>query len=197
MLFDASESADAEGSIVRYDWDFGDGASGNGMSPPHTYEEQGVYTITLTVYDNEGQTGTTTSLARIQDETNTKPTTPVIEGPSSGRKNVACLYTISASDPDEDHILFYVDWGDGQTTGWMDASSQNQVHVKHKWGTTGTYEIAVKAMDEFGAESDWGTLEVKIPKTQSMDHVYRFCNDHLNLFSILSYLMNHTHLLQH
>jgi PKD repeat protein len=193
ILFDASESADPEGSIVRYDWDFGDGKSGSGMSPTHTYESQGVYTVTLAVYDNEGQLGITTSLARIQDDTNNKPSTPIIDGPSSGRKNVACLYTISASDPDGNDILFYVDWGDDQTTGWIESSSEDQVYLTHKWSTIGTYEIAVKAMDEFGAESDWGTHAVHIPKTRLMDQLYRFFNNHVNLFSFLSYIIDHTH----
>jgi DNA-binding beta-propeller fold protein YncE len=52
--FDASASRDADGSIVRYDWDFGDGthATGAGTRPQHRYAAAGRYTATLTVTDN-------------------------------------------------------------------------------------------------------------------------------------------------
>lgn len=50
----AQGSYDPDGSIVSYDWDFGDGQSGSGRDASHTYAAAGTYTITLTVTDNEG-----------------------------------------------------------------------------------------------------------------------------------------------
>ena len=59
--FDASGAADPDGTIVRYDWDFGDGTvlPGGGPSPEHIYTEPGTYTVTLVVTDNEGASTTT------------------------------------------------------------------------------------------------------------------------------------------
>lgn len=54
--FDASGSSDPDGSIVSYEWDFGDGNSGSGAMPGHTYASDGAYTVTLTVTDNDGAT---------------------------------------------------------------------------------------------------------------------------------------------
>ncbi len=56
VRFDASASFDPDGAIVRYDWAFGDGATGTGRSPAHTYaaESETVFTVRLTVADNEG-----------------------------------------------------------------------------------------------------------------------------------------------
>jgi PKD repeat protein len=56
--FDGSGSADSDGSIVSYAWDFGDGASGSGQTVSHTYGRAGSYTVTLTVTDNAGATAT-------------------------------------------------------------------------------------------------------------------------------------------
>ena len=56
---DASASFDSDGSIVSYDWDFGDGSSGSGATVDHVYFGAGPYTITLTVTDNEGATAST------------------------------------------------------------------------------------------------------------------------------------------
>ena len=52
--FDASASYDPDGTIVHYQWDFGDGASGQGVNPRHTYTSVGEYSIVLTVTDNDG-----------------------------------------------------------------------------------------------------------------------------------------------
>lgn len=54
--FDASRSSDPDGSVARYDWDFGDGTSlrGGGSAPQHTYAKAGVYTASVTVADAIG-----------------------------------------------------------------------------------------------------------------------------------------------
>lgn len=56
--FDASASNDPDGSIVSYAWDFGDGNTGSGVAPNHTYAAAGTYTVQLTVTDNRGGTDT-------------------------------------------------------------------------------------------------------------------------------------------
>ena len=56
--FDASESADPDGEIVEYIWDFGDGTLGAGMFVEHIYTSAGgqgkAYKVTLTVVDDDG-----------------------------------------------------------------------------------------------------------------------------------------------
>lgn len=48
---DASGSSDADGDVLQYSWQLGDGRVGSGMTMDHTYALEGVYTITLTVND--------------------------------------------------------------------------------------------------------------------------------------------------
>jgi PKD repeat protein len=56
--FDASASYDLDGSIVSYDWVFGDGNIASGIATSHTYADEGTYAVDLTVTDDLGATGT-------------------------------------------------------------------------------------------------------------------------------------------
>ena len=65
VTFDGSGSTDPDGTIVSYDWDFGDGNTGTGVSPTHTYTAAGIYNVTLTVTDDAGATDSAMTTATI------------------------------------------------------------------------------------------------------------------------------------
>jgi PKD repeat protein len=54
ITFNGSVSSDPDGSIVSYEWDFGDGTTGVGAECSHRYALSGDYTVTLKVTDNDG-----------------------------------------------------------------------------------------------------------------------------------------------
>jgi len=56
--FDASRSADPDGRIARYAWEFGDGRSGEGRTISHPYAQSGDYSVKLKVTDAKGETHT-------------------------------------------------------------------------------------------------------------------------------------------
>jgi PKD repeat protein len=58
---DGGASADSDGTIVQYRWEFGDGATGSGRTVPHSYTQAGSYTVKLTVTDDDGASGTASS----------------------------------------------------------------------------------------------------------------------------------------
>ncbi len=55
VTFDASGSYSDVGTIVSYEWDFGDGETSTGVSASHVYDAQGAYTVTLAIEDDGGQ----------------------------------------------------------------------------------------------------------------------------------------------
>ena len=67
LTFDASQSTD-NGTIKSYAWNFGDGTKSTEMTTKHAYSKAGTYTVTLTVADEEGLSGTTTIKVTINEK---------------------------------------------------------------------------------------------------------------------------------
>ena len=65
ITFDGSGSYDPDGDALTYSWNFGDGATANGVSPSHTYTAEGEYTVTLVVNDGLLDSSPSTTTATI------------------------------------------------------------------------------------------------------------------------------------
>ena len=56
VTFDGSKSADADGKVMSFSWDFGDGSPIlEGAIAPHIYKKVGDYIVKLTVTDDKGE----------------------------------------------------------------------------------------------------------------------------------------------
>lgn len=65
---------DTDGTVTGYSWSFGDTTTGTGQSADHTYGAAGAYTVTLTVTDNAGATGSTTQTVTVSAPSTGTPT---------------------------------------------------------------------------------------------------------------------------
>ena len=68
VTFNASASYDSDGVIISYKWNFGDGSPPVTETDPityHAYMSPGNYTVTLTVTDNDLQTGSTSKIVTV------------------------------------------------------------------------------------------------------------------------------------
>ena len=74
VTLDGTSSTDIDGTIVDYAWDLGDGTMVSGQSVQHTYNDPGVYTATLTVTDDGGQSAAASTSVQVD----TGPFGPVI-----------------------------------------------------------------------------------------------------------------------
>ena len=63
---DGSTSTDADGSIVKYLWEFGDGTTAEGLKPMHTYTQAGTYLVTLAVQDDRGRWDVTSAATTVE-----------------------------------------------------------------------------------------------------------------------------------
>ena len=62
-------SDDPDGTVVAWDWDFGDTNTSTQQNPVHTYASSGTYTVTLTVTDDEDATDYITKDVTVSDGT--------------------------------------------------------------------------------------------------------------------------------
>ena len=76
VAFDAGGSADSDGTITSYSWDFGDGFSGSGANVDHTYTLAGSFTAELSVVDNNNGTATAHTTITIQSTAPPPPPPP-------------------------------------------------------------------------------------------------------------------------
>ncbi|HYI03033.1 S8 family serine peptidase [Hyalangium sp.] len=54
-------STDADGTLTGWSWSFGDGTTSSARNPSHTYAAAGLYSVSLTVTDDDGASHTVTS----------------------------------------------------------------------------------------------------------------------------------------
>lgn len=123
-------------------------------------------------------------------DVNNPPNCPKIDGSTSGKSGDSYSYVINGSDPDGDMISYFVEWGDDSDSGWQGPYHSGMgIEMTHTWSTQGYYTIKAKVKDEQGAESNWATLEVSMPRIKPLDLLFsRFLCNHPKL-SLFYHLM--------
>lgn len=155
VAFNGSGSSDADGSIVSYSWSYGDGTGGTGVTASHAYADNGIYTVNLTVTDNQGATATDSAMVTIN---NVAPTAEA-GGPYSGSTGQSITFNGSATDPGTADTRTYAwNFGDGNTGAGATPS--------HTYSAAGTYTaILTVTDDDGGVGTDTSSVTVSAPAT--------------------------------
>ena len=139
----AAASFDPNGSVVNYEWLFGDGTGASGAAVNHTYSQDGVYTVTLVVTDNDGFTDTITTTATVG---NVAPVIAPIAGATGLLPGEAYSTAGSFADPGADTWSATVDYGDGSGAGPLALAGQTFA-LSHIYGASGTFTVTISIND--------------------------------------------------
>ncbi len=146
IQFDSSMSYDKDGSITNYLWDFGDGTKSTEKTIFHSYSNEGVYNVVLTVTDDDNANDTD-SLSIIILIANYPPTKPIITGPKTGEINKTYEFTALSYDLDNDTIQYIFNWDDGDEVNTSFYKNGTLININHSWNNYGEYTILIKAYD--------------------------------------------------
>jgi len=149
----------------------------------------GDYTIIGAEGDDDNGEESGSAYVFVKSEGNQPPNTPQITGPNSGKAGEEYDYTFSSVDPDGDAVQFYIEWGDGNSEWTGFNSSGDSFTRSHIWDEKDTYIIRAKAKDSNGAESDWATLEVSMPKNKATNPFLLFLERLMERFPILEQIL--------
>jgi PKD repeat protein len=137
--FDASGSSDIDGTITAYQWNFGDGNTGTGGAPVHTYAASGTYPVSLTVTDNQGASHS------LQQ--------PVVVLAQNAAPTAAFSFEVSdfavsvdgAASSDSDGSIVSYQWGFG------DGATASGATADHTYAAAGAYPVTLTVTDDGGA----------------------------------------------
>ncbi|HEC76152.1 MAG TPA: PKD domain-containing protein, partial [Thermoplasmatales archaeon] len=130
--------------IVNWTWNFGDGNIGYGKKVNHSYADEGTYTVTLIVTDNEGNTSSDTATAVIYGY---YPPVAVPGGPYYGINSESVQFDGSNShDNDENgNSIVRYDWKFFDGDSWHNDTG---VTPSHTYYIDGTYTVSLRVWDD-------------------------------------------------
>jgi PKD repeat protein len=145
IFFTAEASRAASGRrIVSYDWNFGSGRTGTGVTISKAYDAPGTYTVTLTVTDDAGNKGTATQQVAVT--VGQAPTASFSFSPTAPAVGQQIFFTAEASRAAPGSQIVAYDWnfGSGRTG--------SGITISKGYDTPGTYVVTLTVTDDQGRQ---------------------------------------------
>ena len=145
-------STDSDGSVVSWSWSFGDGATSTAHNPTHQYADDGIYTVTLVVTDDDGAPSTPYSTGVAV--ANVAPRAAFAVDPPPLVVGEPINFTDASTDDDGTVVACSWDFGDGATS-----TDENPAHT---YSAQGTYTVSLIVTDDDGAASAAATTDIEV-----------------------------------
>ena len=125
----------------------------------HTYGDDGVYAIVVTVIDDDG------GITEVSFDVEVRNVAPTVNGggPYSDHENSEILFDAWASDPGSDDLTFVWRWGDGTSeivhflnggtadlrkSPWGTYPFEAEHSTTHIWGDNGDFDVTLVVFDD-------------------------------------------------
>jgi PKD repeat protein len=165
-----STSSDVDGSIANYHWEWGDGTPPRSgptrISVGHNYRTAGIFTITLTVTDNDGASASSTQQVVVGAASNAPPAAHIEEVSTySGVAPLTVDFLGHGHDADGDLLRYDWDFGDGSAiVTYTNVAPDTNVFLPHTFTTPGNYTVRLTVTDP-GGLSAVNTVEIVVTPT--------------------------------
>ncbi len=151
-------SYDLDGAIREWLWDFGDGVADSSASSAHAYDNDGTYTVSLSVLDDDAASGTTAVSISVS---NLPPRASISADAFERETGEAFTFDASASDdPSTWGRITTYEW-DYNGDGTYDESTTSPA-VHHAYNEDGTFAVRVRVTDDDGAASISDRIRVTV-----------------------------------
>jgi serine protease len=184
--FNGSGSSDSDGSIASYSWSFG----GSNSTASNTYASFGTYSVTLTVTDNEGASGSSTQSVVLTDPNQSTLTNGVAKTGLSDTKDseqnwtmavpagaTNLTFNMSGGTGDAD---LYVRYGSAPTTTTYDCRPYvggNTEACPIATAQAGTYHVMIRAYSTYSGVSLVGSYTAGVANVAPNASFTSNCND--------------------
>jgi|GEM_PF-5313009 len=129
--FDASSSSDMDSSMLSYDWNFGDGITGSGVDPDHTYALASTYTVNLTVSDGELSDTESQAVTASGPDPNSMHVGDLDGGSENQGKNWVASVMITIHDASENPVVGATISGSWKSTSGQTTCTTDALGVCH------------------------------------------------------------------
>jgi PKD repeat protein len=138
LQFDGSASCDPDGIITTYYWIFGDNTTAITPKPNKQYQQEGNYTVTLTVTDNHGASANQTTYVLISDQS---PSPNFTASTLQGLTPLLIQFTDQSSS--YDGIIAW-NWE------FDDNGTSTLTHPQHTYTRSGLYSVTLTVTEADG-----------------------------------------------
>jgi PKD repeat protein len=142
VFFDASASTTPVGSITSYAWNFGDGSSATGVSPTHRFAGAATYHVVLTVTDNNGLTGSTSTDVSVTASAGLKADFTFSPAAPATGQTINFNGGLSTAGAGRSIVAWSWDFGSGSTGSGITATTS--------YAAAGTYSVTLTVRDDAG-----------------------------------------------